>query len=300
MRRFLILGTLLFVVMGCVQKKDFVLFQDEPQGQETASVKAEPGKKAKKRESSENFKHFMFDKESVKAEPAEEPEAEATPPVVEQTITKPFIIEYKIAPKDRLGIQVYNQTIPVFPPMGALVNTTSAVQPNEVIVGLDGTLVLPMIGKTALAGLTEDEAASVLTDRFAKYYRHPFVRLEVLNKRVYVIGEVRKPGPIAMDHDRITVIEAIAQAGDLNEYADRTGIVVINGSNSLTPKMSKLDLTRIASLSSTSLMLYPGDIIYVQPNKMRAVNVNVHEYLPTLQLISATLNPFVSIKYLED
>ena len=99
--------------------------------------------------------------------------------------------------------------------------------------------------------------------------------------------------------ESISLIEAIAQAGDINIYGERRSIKIIRGDHR-NPTISSVDLTKLASLQTNDLMLTPGNVVYVEPNNMRATNVNIGEYLPMLQLVNSILSPFTNIKYLTD
>jgi polysaccharide export outer membrane protein len=96
----------------------------------------------------------------------------------------------------------------------------------------------------------------------------------------------------------MTIVEAIAQAGDINVYGERDSIKIIRGGLN-DPKVSVVNMTKLASLSGSDLMLHSGDVVYIQPNTMRAVNANINELIPSLQLISGLLAPFVALKYLD-
>jgi len=204
-----------------------------------------------------------------------------TSPVYE----KPVQIEYKIAPRDKLSIQVYKH-----PEMGSSTGLGLSVS-------ADGTLSLPLVGRIKVGGLTKEEASQLLQEKYSHYLKEPQVNVDLLNQRIYVIGEVNRPGIVPLTNETMTLVEAIAQAGDFNVYGERTSIKVLRGDHS-NPAVSTVDMTKLASLNTSDLMLHSGDVVYVEPNSMRATNVNINEYLPTLQLINSLLTPFVNIKYL--
>ena len=139
----------------------------------------------------------------------------------------------------------------------------------------------------------------MLQERYREFLKQPEVKIEILNQRIYVIGEVNKPGVVPLVEESISLIEAIAQAGDINIYGERRSIKIIRGDHR-NPTISSVDLTKLASLQTNDLMLTPGNVVYVEPNNMRATNVNIGEYLPMLQLVNSILSPFTNIKYLTD
>ena len=158
---------------------------------------------------------------------------------------------------------------------------------------------MPLLGRVKISELTKEEASLMLQERYREFLKQPEVKIEILNQRIYVIGEVNKPGVVPLVEESISLIEAIAQAGDINIYGERRSIKIIRGDHR-NPTISSVDLTKLASLQTNDLMLTPGNVVYVEPNNMRATNVNIGEYLPMLQLVNSILSPFTDIKYLTD
>lgn len=200
-------------------------------------------------------------------------------------------LEYKIIPHDRISVIVYQH--PEF--------STSALESRSfdrgLLVNADGNIRLPLIKSVHVAGLTQTEALEKVEDQFKNYLKSPDIYLEVLNKRAYVIGEVNQPGEIELTNEKLSLIQAIAKAGDLTDSANRQSILILRN----TPKgMNRklVNLTDINSLTMSNLLIRPNDIVYVLPDDIKTFNVNVNEINPVIQLIANVLSPFVSIKYL--
>jgi polysaccharide export outer membrane protein len=121
--------------------------------------------------------------------------------------------EYRIGPEDLLQISVWkNEAI-------------SQKQP----VRPDGKVTLPLLNDVAVAGLTPMELRELLVEKLAEYIPSPEVSVIVLEPRsfkVSVMGEVPKPGRYEL-RSRTTVLDVIALAGGLSQYASRTKIVVL-------------------------------------------------------------------------
>ncbi len=208
---------------------------------------------------------------------------------------KRIIYEYKIAPGDRVSVIVFGH-----PELstGKLESATFyTTRQDGVLVSPRGTITLPLIDEIKVSGLTKEEAKNLIEEKLSKYVKKPRVYVEILNQRVYVLGEVNKPGNVPLFDERMTLIEAIARAGDFNIYSLRNRVMIIRGDLS-NPEVKYVDLTNLNKLKATDLFLQPNDIVYVPPNKMRKVNVRINEIRPPLQLISEILQPFVQIKYL--
>lgn len=207
-------------------------------------------------------------------------------------LTTPVVIENKIAPHDRLSIRFYKH-----PELSTRVDTVSSIQEVGLGVSEDGTVVFPMIGSVQLVGLTREEASALLMQKYALYIKNPSITVEILNQRIYVVGEVNRPGVVPITNETIHLMEAIARAGDFNIYGQRNSVMILRG-DLRRPEIKTVNLSRLATLNAQDLILRSGDIVYVQPNEMRATNVNIGEYSPAIQLINNLITPFVNIKYL--
>jgi len=200
--------------------------------------------------------------------------------------------EYKILPNDRVSVIVYKH------PDLSTANLNSMQQERGLLVNSRGDIRLPLIKSIHVAGLTQTEAESTLEEAFSTYLKHPDVQIEVLNKRAYVIGEVRRPGEIPLINEQLTLLQILAKAGDITDQADRKSILIMRGSNQNNVQTEVVNLLDINSLRTANLMIKPNDIVYVMPNKMKAFNTRVNEIDPLFSLIGHVLQPFVSIKFL--
>lgn len=211
--------------------------------------------------------------------------------------------EYKIAPNDRLSIMVYIQSGAGSQQMNSILasNTVNTNIENQENIGLlvtqKGTIRLPLINTINVVGLTQDEVSELLINEYKKYIRNPYVTVEIINQRIIVVGEVKKPGIVPIVNGTMNLMEVIARSGDMTDLAERTNIKIIRG-NLRSPTIRVIDLTDIKSITSTSLLLKPNDIVYVQPRNMKGWNKAVSEVAPLFDTMSSILNPFVQRKTL--
>jgi len=203
--------------------------------------------------------------------------------------------EYIIMPQDRLKIAIYRN-----PEISGYVSSdiSQNFDSQGILVDTKGYIYLPLIEKIKVAGLTQVEASELLTKRFKKYLKVPLISLEVLNKRIYVIGEVHKPGPVTLDREKMTVLEAIAYAGDLTDAAIRNNIIILSKSNSNKAYLRRIDLTNFDNLRLSNMMLLPNDIVYVQPNGWKEFKVASDNFTAPFKTISEIAAPFVQMHYL--
>jgi len=208
--------------------------------------------------------------------------------------------EYKIAPNDRLSVIVYVQAGSGSQQMSSILassdTTRQGLDSVDAAAGLlvtqKGTIRLPLIGSVKITGLTEDQASKLLIKEYKKYIRNPYVTVEITNQRIIVIGEVNKPGIIPVVNGTMNLLEVISRSGYLTQNASRTNLMIVRG-DLRHPQIRNIDLTDGRSLLTTSLLLQPNDIVYVQARQMSGFNKAFNETVPFFNTVSAMLNPFV-------
>ena len=120
------------------------------------------------------------------------------------------------------------------------------------------------------------------------------------NQNVFVFGEVKKPGPVPMPNGQLFLEQALASAG-LNEIRANVGYIrIIRSLTATTGQLLVVDLGKVLNGKNLPFPLMEGDIIYVPRSGVGNWNEALGEILPSLQTISATLQPFVSLKYLKN
>jgi len=209
-------------------------------------------------------------------------------------------IEYRILPQDRLGISLYKD------PAGSSGENSGggtlgqSMNSEGILVNAAGYITLPLIGKVKVSGLSQSQAADRITSQYKKYLNTPTVYVEVMNKRIFVLGEVKAPGVVKLDKEKMTLFEAIANAGDLTDSAVRTEIMILSNHPTRGMQMRKVNLTNFDTMNYASLMLRPNDIVYVKPNDWKAFRVASDDYTSPLVTITKIAAPFVTLKYLFD
>lgn len=154
-------------------------------------------------------------------------------------------------------------------------------------VGKDGIINLPVIGSIMVEGLTIAEAQDVLTKELAKYVKQPVVEVELLNFKITVIGEVNKPSSFTIPGDHINLLEALGMAGDMTVYGKRENVLIIREQNGKRI-MKRLDLNREDVLNSNFFNLQQNDIVYVEPDKSKAVEYS--QNTRTIPIVIASIS----------
>lgn len=118
-------------------------------------------------------------------------------------------------------------------------------------------------------------------------------------QNVFVLGAVKKPGAVPLSHNQLSLVQAIAAAGGLEDlgYEERH-IRIIRSLSTTRGELITLDMEKMLRGEAIPFSLIAGDIVYVPRSGLGDWNQTLNEILPTLQTIGALLNPFVQIKFL--
>lgn len=155
------------------------------------------------------------------------------------------------------------------------------------LVSQTGQIMFPMLGRLQAGGKTRAQLAREIESRLIEegYVTDPVVTVNLLNFHVTVIGEVAEPKLIEADGSRLTIFEALAQAGDVTINGLRTNVLVIRtGVDSET--VDTVDLTRKEIFDSPYYYLQQNDIIYVEPTEKRKREAWRNEDWPSYLSIS--------------
>ncbi len=140
--------------------------------------------------------------------------------------------------------------------------------PPGYLIDAEGMVEFPVIGKIKIGGLDRMKATELIKEKLSSYVKDPSVTIRILNYKVTVLGEVRNPGTFTIPNERVTLLEAIGIAGDLQITALRKNVLVIREENG-TRTETIIDLTSKNIFSSPVYYLHQNDVIYVQPNRAK-------------------------------
>lgn len=152
---------------------------------------------------------------------------------------------------------------------------------QEVPIRPDGVISFAPVGEVKAEGLTILELDAVLTERLAPFFNNPLLTVFVksfANLKVYVGGEVRSPGIIALQ-ERTTAIMAIIAAGGLLDTSQVTNVVVLREAPEGGPLATVIDLKQVLSGEASDMLLQPYDIVYVPMSKVARANLWVEQYI---------------------
>lgn len=137
---------------------------------------------------------------------------------------------------------------------------------NGYLIDKNGNIDFPMIGEIKLSDLSVEEANQLIKLKLNKFLKDPKVNIHIQNFKITILGDLRNPGTIEVPNEKITLIEAIGIAGDLNITARRDNILILRDENSIITKY-RVDITNSDFINSSVYFLHQNDVIYVEANK---------------------------------
>ena len=136
----------------------------------------------------------------------------------------------------------------------------------SVVVQPDGTITVPLIREVHVAGMTPRQVEKVIADRLGKFVIDPNVTVVVAastSKKIYVIGAVKMEGPLQYTY-RMTVMQALSEAGGLTEYARRKKIYIIRNESGTDYRLDfNYDEVVKGERMEQNIQLLPGDTLVI-------------------------------------
>jgi len=181
-----------------------------------------------------------------------------------------------------------------------LSNNSSAAS-NGYLVDETGIIKVPLIGAIKAEGLTKRELAKLITDLLLskQIAKDPVVVVRILNYKITVLGEVNHPGVIQVPNERITLPEALGEAGDLTIYGRRNNVLLIReeGDKRIYKRFS---LNESQLFDKDIYNLQNQDIIYVEPDNARAAATDRSTTLIPLAISVISLGLVLYLEFIKD
>jgi polysaccharide export outer membrane protein len=213
---------------------------------------------------------------------------------------------YKVQVNDILSINVKaldEELVGIFNPVERTNNvgqSDAGLYFNGFTVDLHGNIEFPILGEINVLGFTIDEIeARVKSELLKQYFKETaeiFVTVKLAGLRYTVTGEVGGTGVYTLYQDRVNIIEALANAGDIAQTGDRKDVLVIRQYPD-GQKIHHIDLTDIKAMKSPFYYIQPNDIILVKPLKRKALGAGATA-TQTLTTIASIFSVLVSTYFL--
>lgn len=203
--------------------------------------------------------------------------------------TEPVLnpLEIRVRPEDKISIFVNSKdpllmdlfNLPIVArQIGSSSGTSNSQGVSGYTINKDGDIDFPVLGKIQVKGMTREEIASCIKEELISknLVKDPVVTVEFMNLTVSVLGEVANPGRFSIDKDRLTLLDALSMAGDLTVFGKRENVLVQREENG-KKVLYKVNLNSGYDLyASPVYYLQQNDIVYVEPNSVRARQATVN------------------------
>ncbi len=203
--------------------------------------------------------------------------------------------EYLIRPYDKLSVRMYtNDGISLIDVQkgGAAAANMSNVIPYP--VDAEGFVKLPTLGKIKVEGMSIPETELMLEERYSKYYQKPYVLVSVTNKRVVMFTSGSTGGTVLeMENEKFTLVEALAQAGGIDDFSKAYQIKLLRGDLS-DPKVYMYNISSVEDMKKANLVLQANDVIYVE-KRPKYVARTLTEMLPYVTILNTLILVFVTV-----
>lgn len=222
--------------------------------------------------------------------------------------------EIRIQPFDRLTIVVNSKDPELAVPFNAATSynaltpiASSSISSSNSLqvrtVDEKGMLEMPVIGTLKVADLTRSELSQLIAQKIIEggYINDPTVNVQFSDMKISVLGEVVRPGSYALTHDKVTIFDALAMAGDMTIYGQRNDVMVYREIDGVR-HIEYLDLTSKNIFESPAFYIRQNDAIYVKPNKYKAqsgeINQNRSFYISIVSTLVSVATLIVTISKL--
>ena len=199
--------------------------------------------------------------------------------------------QIRIKPLDRLTVLVSSKDPELAAPFNSKssyvslsgntmgTNASSASSLQILTVDENGMLDMPIIGKIFCTGKTRAEMAKEIADKIIEgnYISDASVNIQFADMKIFVLGEVTRPGQFDITRDQVTLLEALAMAGDMTIYGNRANVAVIRRNGDKEYEVFELNFLEGNQMTSPAFYLQQGDVIYVQPNKYKAATSEINQ-----------------------
>ena len=150
------------------------------------------------------------------------------------------------------------------------VGSEGIAQPAGYLVDTKGNIQFQGIGILHVDGLTKEQLIVLLDSKLKPdLLTNPYYNIRFLNYKVTLLGEMKNPGVYSIPNERVTILEAIALAGDLTMYGRRENVLVIRERGGIR-EFGRIDLTKPAIFTSPYFYLNQNDVIVVEATQRKA------------------------------
>lgn len=226
-------------------------------------------------------------------------------------LTQGQLYDFRIMPKDELTITVSTSdpeaSAPFYRKLGQSKDggssSSTGMQEAKLLTYLvdnNGNIDFPVLGMVKVMGMTTRECESHFRELLKPYLKEvPNVTVRSSNYKFSVLGDVNAPGTYQVDDEKVTVFEALAQAGDLTLTSVRNDIQLLREDSVGRRQVHHLDLTQAEVATSPFFYIQQNDVIYVKPSKAKVHSTTFREntslWVTLLSLVTSVTSLVIAI-----
>jgi len=191
-----------------------------------------------------------------------------------ENVINPIVLKpYRLQTNDILSIVIKGND----PKLVSIFSTTETASAAKTETGLyfdgftvddHGNIRMPVLGEINVLGFTQDEVRIMVEQRLLNEYFNKeaniFVSVKLAGLRYTVNGEIGSPGSKILYQEKVNIMEAIANSGDITITGDRKAVTIIRQFPHGT-EMHDIDLTDVKVMQSPYYYIQPNDYIYIKP-----------------------------------
>jgi polysaccharide export outer membrane protein len=211
--------------------------------------------------------------------------------------------DYKMRIGDRLYVYVYSvdeRISNMFNPsrnssirqqIRGGMNTNGSYDLYTYLVLEDGTIDFPTLGHLPVRGMTSREIKMMIEKELSAYIKgygdYQMISVEVnIVRRTFSVISDRGSGVLSIPKEKVTIFEALAMAGDIGDFGDRSKVRIVREIEGQT-KVMTFDLRSEDIINSEYYYIEPNDVIYIQ--KIRGQSFGINSAATTVSVVATTL-----------
>jgi len=166
-----------------------------------------------------------------------------------------------------------------------------------------GNIRMPYIGDLNVLGYTEKEVREKIEIELAKFLKNVesvFVTVKLAGINFVITGEVGSPGSIMLSQNEVTIVDAIANAGDMTIFGDRENVVVVRKTIDGIKKY-KINMLEIDVFDHDNFYIKPNDVIYVAPLKQKSWGfgtTGLQSFTTVMSVLTLAITTYLLVKSL--
>lgn len=221
------------------------------------------------------------------------------------------LYDFRIMPKDELTIVVSTTdpeaSAPFYRKIGQSKESASSSNTGmqnadllSYLVDNNGCIDFPVLGMIKVMGLTNRECEALLRQKLQPYLKEvPNVTVRTSNYKFSVLGEVNAPGTYTTDAEKVTIFEALAQAGDMTLFSIRDDVQLLREDSTGVRRVYHLNLNEADVAQSPYFYLQQNDVVYVKPTRAKVrtntFNSNSSMWITLLSIVTSVTSLVLAI-----